>query len=196
MAVSCVSSRTCEAVGIRFPNEKSSQMLAERWNGRKWTLQRVPKPRAARNAFLDGVSCTRWDFCEAAGTEETTEGVQPVAEMWDGHKWSLQHPTAPGSASDISEFEAVSCTAKNSCEAAGYHISSNSFDQYTLVEAWNGRRWRRQSSASPGNDGFAASVGVSCTSKKLCRMVGYYDTSAPSLFEQSATAPLVETFRG
>ena len=40
--VSCSSSRACTAVGFEFVPATGSGPLAERWNGRSWTLQSMP----------------------------------------------------------------------------------------------------------------------------------------------------------
>jgi hypothetical protein len=195
-AVSCVSSRSCEAVGQYYKTAKNSVLLAERWNGHKWALQRVPAPAGTHNATLDGVSCTSVDACEAVGTYEHGQSEVPLADAWNGHKWSLQHIVPLGSPGDVSVLDAVSCTAKNACEAVGFHLSLDSFSQYTLVEAWNGHTWRRQSSATPGSGGSASSVSVSCVSENLCRLVGYYDVNVAAEAQVIATVPLIETFRG
>jgi hypothetical protein len=178
-------------------NENSSFLLAEAWSGHKWALQRVPAPKGSHNALLNGISCTSSDDCEAVGTYVHGQEERPLAEAWNGHKWAIQSTVNPDSSGDVSLLDAVSCTAKNACEAVGYHLSLDSFGQYTLVEVWNGHTWRRQSSATPGSGGTASSLGVSCVSKNLCRMVGYYDVNvAASDLQLLATVPLIETFRG
>jgi hypothetical protein len=193
-AVSCVTKTSCEAVGQYFHSLTSSVLLGERWNGHKWTLQRLRSPAGTHNAVLDGVSCTSADACEAVGTYEIGGGERPLAEAWNGHKWSIQRTVRPGSSGDFSVLDSISCASKHVCEATGFHFSELSANQYTLVEAWNGHKWRRQSSATPGgglfsSGGFASPLGVSCVSK-VCRLVGYYQT--PSF----ADLALVETFRG
>ena len=195
-AVSCVSAKNCEAVGQYLHNENSSFLLAEAWSGHKWALQRVPAPKGSHNALLNGISCTSSDDCEAVGTYVHGQEERPLAEAWNGHKWAIQSTVNPDSSGDVSLLDAVSCTAKNACEAVGYHLSLDSFGQYTLVEVWNGHTWRRQSSATPGSGGTASSLGVSCVSKNLCRMVGYYDVNvAAADMQLLATVPLIETFR-
>jgi hypothetical protein len=197
-AVSCASKTRCEAVGQYTRNSKSGLLLAEGWNGHKWAVQTISAPRGTQKAVLNGVSCTSANACEAVGSYEHGHGVRPLAEAWNGHKWSLQRAVRPGSSNDFSEFDSVSCTSKNACEATGDHLSFSSFDQFVVAEVWNGHSWRKQNALTP--DGFASGASVSCSSKNLCRVVGVFDPPEPSLEEPyglgSATVPLIETFRG
>ena len=194
-AVSCASAKHCEAVGEYLHSASSEVPLAEAWNGHKWALQPVPEPKGAHNTLLNGISCISSNNCEAVGTYVHGEGERPLAELWNGHKWAVQSTINPGSPGDISLLAAVSCTAKNACEAVGYHVSFITFDQYTLVEVWNGHSWRRQSAATPG--GYTASpAAVSCASKRLCRLVGDYQAPSAALEQSFASEPLIETYRG
>jgi hypothetical protein len=50
-------------------------VLAERLHGAKWSLQSTPNPRFGGG--LNGVSCTRREFCLAVGDEQT--GADPYS---------------------------------------------------------------------------------------------------------------------
>ena len=51
--------------------------FAEHWNGRHWTIQHVPRPRAAGATLLNSVSCTSPQSCTAVGawSLSRTEGA-------------------------------------------------------------------------------------------------------------------------
>jgi hypothetical protein len=129
-AVSCPSATTCTAVGyvtvgpatVGYP---SAAPLAERWNGKRWTIQRTPNP--GNGAFLEGVSCATRTSCTAVG-HDNAAGQAPaaLAERWNGKKWSIQPTPHPQSAS----LAAVSCPSPTTCTAAGSNHGN------PLIEQW------------------------------------------------------------
>ncbi len=128
-------------------NTGASLPLVERWNGARWSIQRVPK----RLAFLDGVSCTSRRACVAIG--------QFVSARWNGSRWSaLQIPNA-GIAF------AISCVSTHSCQLAG----ETNDQSRTFAARWNGLGWKREQIPTPnsGND-YSELDGVSCTSATEC----------------------------
>ena len=63
-AVSCPTGRMCVAVGTMG---NGPRMLAERWNGRSWSVMRLAQPAGAGGSGLTGVSCTSARACTAVG---------------------------------------------------------------------------------------------------------------------------------
>lgn len=90
-SVTCTSARFCIAVGSAcsdshacVPSGKSGfRALALRWNGRKWTTLRTPRP-AGKD--LESVSCSSWRACTAVG--RTASAL--LAERWNGRTWTAQ----------------------------------------------------------------------------------------------------------
>ena len=56
--VSCASASACTAVGQSNPSNATGVMLAERWNGTKWSIEPTPSPTGVSYSELNGVSCT------------------------------------------------------------------------------------------------------------------------------------------
>src|ERR1039458_10698773 len=54
--VSCVSVGACIAVGDMKNGAGTKVTLAERWNGRRWSVQATPNPAGALSADLGGGS--------------------------------------------------------------------------------------------------------------------------------------------
>jgi hypothetical protein len=50
--------------------------LAERWNGTRWAIQSTPKPAAAKDVRLSGVSCVSPRWCIAVGSYATAAGTE------------------------------------------------------------------------------------------------------------------------
>lgn len=74
-AVSCSSRTSCLAVGVSLI--KRSRSLAERWDGKRWSI--IPPPKGANPSLgLRGVSCISRNDCLAVG------GSPALAEWWNG----------------------------------------------------------------------------------------------------------------
>ena len=82
-AVSCASASACTAVGT-YSNGTMNVMLAERWNGTRWSIQHTPNPAGGSDSTLYGVSCASATACTAVGGSfNGTTGVT-LAERWNG----------------------------------------------------------------------------------------------------------------
>jgi len=178
--VSCTSRSACVAVGVtnRGPYSRVSATLAERWDGRRWTIQRTPNP--ASTAELHSVSCTSREACIAVGeyVAKPYGGGRQLIERWDGKRWSIQNTPTPKGWSD-SHLRGVSCTS-TSCVAVGY-FANRTYDLNSLVERSDGGRWSVMAVPNPPNSqggpsGSLALSGeldsVSCASQTACVAVG------------------------
>ncbi len=163
-AVSCPSVTKCMAVG---------DGLAERWNGKAWSLLKIGKPRGSA-ASLSGVSCTRAGPCYAVG-DNFTEGVEDsVAERWNGSSWSVQ-PVPITTSFDSSLLQGVSCTTATNCTAVGSYHETTTGD-HALAEDF-AIRWQ-DVSPEPFNGVVATGLNaVSCSSPRACVAVGTFETS-------------------
>ena len=173
-SVSCTSARACTAVGSYTPSGSSARVtLAERWNGRSWTIESTPNPTgSALLNSLASVSCGSPTACSAVGftfdPNSTTVQSSPLAERWDASTWTIQ-PTAAVSAT----MSDVSCTSATACTAVGtIDDLSPAGIGGVFAERWNGTTWTVQAiSDPPGTRGDLG--GVSCTSAAACVAVGF-----------------------
>jgi hypothetical protein len=134
--VSCTSSNACTAVGqyTEDINNTSNQVgLAERWNGRRWSIQSVTVPPGAthqaglESVALDGVSCVSQTACTAVGDAQYVVNVNGVtyvetgaiAEHWDGIRWFAQTLHLANGVGGT-QLYGVSCTSSTVCTAVGY----------------------------------------------------------------------------
>jgi hypothetical protein len=68
-AVSCHSATACTATGFTGSEDSSAtSTLAERWNGRTWTIASTPNPAGSDNSLFNGVSCASSTTCSAVGS--------------------------------------------------------------------------------------------------------------------------------
>jgi hypothetical protein len=174
--VSCTSAAACTAVGRYTNSSGSGQTLAEVWNGTEWKEQATPNPTKAKKSALEGVSCASAGACTAVGVYENSSGTSvPLAESWNGEKWSIQEPPAPTGAKESGLFD-VSCTSSSACVAVGAY--ANSAGTYlTLAEGWNGTSWSIEETPPPTGAKFSQLAGVSCTTASACTAAGEYQNS-------------------
>jgi hypothetical protein len=178
-AVSCTSPGACTAVGDYSTASGSTAPLAERWDGREWSIE----PTASGDAGfgeLVGVSCTTSHSCIAVGQRLNVTQFPPssatLAEHWDGQTWSVQSTPAVDAGS--SQLFGVSCPATSSCVAVGSRFNSSG-EESTLALGWDGSRWSIQATPNPGGTPPAGYelLSVSCTSATFCKAVGRAQTT-------------------
>src|SRR5262249_2504885 len=95
--VSCTSATACTAVGDDNIFG-TSVTLAERWDGKTWTIQPTPNPSGATRISLSGVSCTSATACTAVGNYQTSNSPGTLAERWNGSTWTIQTTPNPSGA--------------------------------------------------------------------------------------------------
>jgi hypothetical protein len=89
--------------------------------------------------------------------------------------WAQTTPLIP-SGTRFSNFNQVTCPARNHCVAVGNSTVGNSFDP--LTEEWNGTSWTLQTTPAPPQGTFVELVSVSCLSARDCFAVGQYNFGA------------------
>jgi hypothetical protein len=190
LAVSCPARRMCVAVGIA--DITTQLLLAERWNGRSWTVTHPVLPAQGTSGGLTGVSCSSSRACTAVGFDYVPgTGGGPLAERWNGRSWTLQ--SMPSAGNEGIPLAGVSCPTARSCTAVG----AANYDPVTgavspLAEHWNGSRWAIQPAPQIGKPGSQLS-GVSCSSPSACTAVGDYEGKDD---EGPGTAPLALRWNG
>jgi hypothetical protein len=168
--VSCASATACTAVGTFDSSTGDTATLAETWNGSTWAIRPTPNPEASKRAHimllgLSGVSCTSAAACTAVGGLSDGTYFTRV-EVWNGETWAMKFGGVASSGE--AGFLGVSCTSATTCVVVGSSSTG------TLAEAWNGKTFTFERTATDG----VSFVGVSCTSVTACTAVGSYDNSA------------------
>jgi hypothetical protein len=113
--VSCVSTKSCIAVGTASPEGLWGKMLTERWNGNEWSTVAGANPAGILGSSLYGVSCSSSTNCFAAGSYLSSgDRDRTLVEHYSGTTWSIAYrANVPASLS------AISCSNANSCVAVG-----------------------------------------------------------------------------
>jgi hypothetical protein len=137
--------------------------LVEWWNGSNWKVQPSPNPTGATDSSLQSVSCVSITRCVAVGSSSGAGGQVPLAERWNGVKWSIMFTPNPQT-NQSSKLTAVSCPSATFCAAVGYTTQTDAQD-LPLFETWNGASWSIQPIPTGAFD-------ISCTSATDCTAVG------------------------
>jgi hypothetical protein len=166
-ALACRTLTNCMAIGANTP-QMATQLIAERWNGSRWSRSAMPKPTGADEVAPGGIACPGNRECVAVGVgyQAGGSGFFALAGSWNGARWTAARAAAPGSGSLLT---AVSCPSAKFCVAVGAN------DAGAVIERWNGHSW---SATTPRASSSAILSGVSCPSATSCLAVGSNVTSS------------------
>jgi hypothetical protein len=167
------------AAGLYY-NLGISQTLIEAWDGSLWTIIPSPDTSSSQNNQLNAVSCTSSSFCVAVGFYQSGTMDKTLIEIWDGTSWTIAPSPSP-SPTENNQLNGVSCTSATFCEATGAIEQSDTSQDQTLVETWDGTSWTI--TPSPTTSQGTVLVGVSCTSASFCESVGLYYNPEQTLVE-------------
>jgi hypothetical protein len=171
VGVSCASNRSCMAVGDFGNRAGQNVMLTERWNGRRWSIERVSGPTGATASALTGVSCTSPSACTAVGDFVRADGVfSTLVERWNGTAWTIQASPYAAASTD-SELTGVSCASTASCDAVGFFAVGGG-SSMMLVERWDGSSWSIEPTSNPNRARGSELFGVACPTTTTCTAVG------------------------
>jgi hypothetical protein len=175
--VSCTGPRACTAVGYSNEADGSQVLLAERWNGTRWTVQPIPRLPGEPSVQLAGVACASETSCMAAGFFTTVTGIDVMlADRWHGARWARQMTRYPDGARYV-RFAGVSCASPRSCTAAGLFNDVQGRDAI-LAERWNGVRWTISRLPTIAGASRSSLGAVSCRSATTCTAVGSFTDRA------------------
>jgi len=182
-AVSCTSATNCLAAGQTYPDYFVAgapfQMVAERWNGVRWSI--VPTPHVSRSVRTNAMSCTSTSNCMAvgySGSAAPSTKTDTFTAQWNGNRWSIV--ASPNTTALQNTLYGVSCIDAKHCMAVGKADRSDpnasKYLTQTLTEHWDGTGWAIVASPNPParnaiNESSLAAV--SCTNATACMAVGY-----------------------
>jgi len=168
--------------------------LIQHWDGYKWQV--VPSPNPEQNSAISGLAVFSAKDIWAVGFSSASPSTGPyhtLTEHWNGEMWQVV--PSPNPASSINELIGVVAVSAHDVWAAGFaantFFSSNMFTT-TLVEHWDGHRWRVVPSPNPGWGGNSL-IAVAALSAHDVWAVGAYTSSLPETLQAQT---LVERWNG
>jgi hypothetical protein len=190
--VSCSSAAVCIAVGHFTSRAGAGVLLAERYDGNRWSTESIRKPLGARTSLLFDVSCASPAACTAVGSVTDRSGLTvPLVERRNRSRWKVQRtPDLSSSSHGVSYLGGVSCASSRDCVAVGFSGNATGTVGTPLAERWNGAGWRVQQTPLPTGARVGSLSGVSCTSARSCIAVGFFVNRV------GAGEPLAERWNG
>ncbi len=145
------------------------QTLIEHWDGTQWSIVSSPNSSLPINQ-LRGVTAISANNVWAVGSGSMLGGpTQTLIEHWDGTKWSVV--ASPNTTQIANYLYSVTAIAANDVWAVGSASNSNGSAAQSLVEQWNGKKWKIV--ASPNILALNILNGVSAISASDIWTVGY-----------------------
>jgi len=166
----CRTLTHCIAVGANAP-QMATRLMAERWNGSRWSTITMPKPAGTGYVAPGDVVCPADHECVAVGVgyPRTGSGYFAIADYWNGSGWTTARAADPGSSSLVT---AVSCPSALNCYAVGQYTPKGSLAWTPLIEHWDGAKWFKQTAPVPHGTRYGSLSGVSCPTARFCVAVG------------------------
>ena len=190
--VSCTSSEACTAVG-RYTNSSGIETaLAERWNGKTWTIQTLPTPAGPQFSSLASVSCTTSEACLGVGRYFNNQIREAgLGASWNGKEWISSEIASPVGEVSV-RFASVSCVLSESCAGVGHYINGARVE-VTAAGVWNGKTWTTVTPPNPLGAKASELSNVSCVfTGGFCLAVGYYSNSSGVQVPLGETSALLE----
>jgi hypothetical protein len=160
--VAVLGARNVWAVGAPAAG---SGTITEHRRGQVWHRVASP-PRRSITAQLLGVTAVGGGRLWAVGSA----GARTMAARWTGHRWVRVPTPSPGSDGTLNDVAAVT---RSDVWAVGSHLDAGQENSRTLIEHWNGSRWRRVGSPNPSS--FDSLTAVSAVSARSVWAVGSTD---------------------
>jgi hypothetical protein len=134
MGMDATSPNDVWSVGHFEPSTRPQRPAALHWDGSRWRLVRVPAPVAA-DGWLNAIAMRSQQDGWAVGGSSN----RPLIEHWNGRRWSVvASPTV-----DHAGLVGVAVVPGSSTVwAVGTRAAKPAGSQATLIERWNGHRWR------------------------------------------------------
>jgi len=141
--------------------------LIERWNGTRWRI--VPSPNlATRNSVLYGLAVTSTRGAWAVGCTGCLRAKpETLILRWNGTAWKRVPSPNPA---DGGTLAGVAVTSARNAWAVGYTEGPSQRQPKTVIERWDGTKWKLVASPSPA--GTARLFGVAGASTHSAWAVG------------------------
>jgi hypothetical protein len=167
--VSCTSATSCTVVGWYTNLHTPGSMLADSWNGTRWSVETSPiVTQTYQQETLASVSCSSGLDCIAVGTHDVHGVVTALGASDDGTALTVDASAATSGTPGA--LTSVSCLSSTRCEAVGQTATA---PVEPVVENWNGSVWSPESVATPTDANTLTISGIGCTASTSCIAVGY-----------------------
>lgn len=195
-AVTAISANDVWVAGSYGPRSDPActRQLLEHWDGRKWT--QMPNPDVPFNCLLfpSAISGSSSSDIWITGTDAdvTVGDGQAFAEHYDGNSWTAFPVVDPAfNGNHLTGLAVLSPT--NAWAVGDYYNAPSAFDDRTLIEHWDGRKWSVVPSPDANPETYLADRFFSVTALSATDLwaVGWSDNAPTGLAK-----PLIEHWNG
>lgn len=148
-SVAQVSTNDVWATGFSFTcTTVDLEPMMIHWDGQRWKVVRTPALGANGNSSLNGLVAVAADNIYAVGYQPAANGaVLTLIEHWDGKKWTVV--PSPNRSATGNLLSAVSANSATDIWAVGVSVDQPTTSVQTLVEHYDGTKWRVVPSPNP-----------------------------------------------
>jgi hypothetical protein len=174
-SVAAVSANDVWATGFIFTcTDINLTPMMIHWDGQRWREVSTPALGTTGNSSLNSLIALATDNVYAVGYQPATNGaVLTLIEHWDGKTWSVV--PSPNRSATGNLLSAVSANSPTDIWAVGNSVDQATTSIQTLVEHFDGAKWRVVRSPNPLPKGFLNQnvlVGVHAVSANDVTAVG------------------------
>ena len=146
------------------------------WNGIAWKRVLGPVPGRVLLAVAASSPTHVWAVGYSGGSAKT------LVLRWNGTRWKrVASPNPAGTATgNLNILDSVTAISRHNVWAVGYDAHVADGPRKTLIEHWNGTRWKHVASPNPGELGSVL-AGVAASSASNVWAVGEYGTASGGL---------------
>ena len=169
--VAATSPDNAWAVGYYEKKQRTDLALIEHWDGQTWKTEKSSS--GSHVSELLGVAATSPSNAWAVGYLHNGTD-RPLIEHWNGKSWNTQKSPNPSASGHDTYLDGVAATSPDNAWAVGEYY--NGTVNQTLIEHWNGKTWKVQSSPDPsGSSNNNYLDGVTATGPDNAWAVGFSD---------------------
>jgi hypothetical protein len=143
--VAAVSKSDVWAVGHQYVSVNFTASLVRHWDGQAWSDVPSPSPGDIETNLLDVAALSATDLWAVGSADQ---GTDTVVEHWNGSDWSV---VASPDVGHDNELQSVAAQAPDDVWAVGHTWPAPDGSSGTLVEHWDGSKWRVVPSPSQGD---------------------------------------------
>jgi hypothetical protein len=166
----------CNAWAVGSDSAGTGKTLIDHWDGTNWTQVASPNPGAApASDALNAISVLSASDAWAVGSTMSGKVTSPLIEHWTGGKWvTVASPKTGGQ----SLLQGIWAASARDIWAVGYTVTGpHSGRVSSLIEHWNGTRWRAVSLRLTGPAKSSYLTSVAGTSAQQIWVTGFYCSS-------------------
>lgn len=194
--VVALASNNVYAVGYQPASNGAVLTLIEHWDGTAWSV--MPSPSPTTGNVLSAVSANSATDIWAVGTKTdiATTSIQTLVQHFDGTSWKIVASPNPLPKSFLNQnvLSSVQVVSATDVTAVGFLNDAANQRVLTLVEHWDGAKWKVVTSPNQSTSAGALNTlrGVSAISGTDLYAVGFFEDTATGGQHQT----LVEHFDG